>query len=56
MKKRYKLKKEVKTIIILLICMILILLFIEIANNRKEEIENNPEAYKTRSIQVNIIK
>lgn len=53
---KLKLKKEVKTVVILIILMILTLYFIDIADARRQEIENNPDAYKTRSVNVQIIK
>lgn len=55
-KEKLKLRKEIKTILILIVLMILTLCFIDIANARCHEIENNPNAYKTRSIQVNFTK
>lgn len=53
---KLKLKKELKTILILIVLMILTLCFIDIADTRRQEIESNPDAYKTRSVNVQIIK
>ena len=56
MKKRLKLKNWVKELLMILLCFTMIIIFAFQYVERINEIESNPKAYETRTIQINFNK
>lgn len=54
--KKYRLKKEVKTVGVIAILLLLVTCYLFIASDRVERIENNKNSYSERSISINFTK